>query len=126
MDTQSRTFTSFLGFNQVIFHLTFWYSRRPTTLKERSDWPRCGWVVRVCPADSASSLLKFSSPNPHLTPVRTEGRMARCVNMVLCEVTRHLRINFQNFLCLCIYPEILLLLHSFLLNNHELSFFSFD
>jgi hypothetical protein len=37
----------------------FVYSRRPTTLKERSDWPRCGWVVRVCPADFASLLLKM-------------------------------------------------------------------
>jgi hypothetical protein len=31
--------------------ITFPYSRRPTTLKERSDWPRRGWVVRVSPAD---------------------------------------------------------------------------
>jgi hypothetical protein len=63
-------------------HITLLYSRRPTTLKERSDWPRRGWVVRVCPVDYASLLLKCL-PESSSNFGRTEGRMPRSVNMVL-------------------------------------------
>jgi len=38
------------------------------------------------PAEYASLLLPIASPNPLLTPLRTDGQMARNVNMGLCEV----------------------------------------
>ncbi|CAM3161908.1 hypothetical protein PASE110613_18020 [Paenibacillus sediminis] len=40
----------------------------------------------MCPAESASLQLKFSSPNPLLTPAGPRQLVCRCVNMVLSAV----------------------------------------
>jgi hypothetical protein len=99
--------------NKCKFRLTFWYSRRPTTLKERSDWPRRGWVVRVCPAEYASLLLKCLSDSTS-NFCRTEGRMARSVNMVLDEVASSMIDNqtllfttLELNLCFCFHVPLL-------------------
>ncbi len=57
-----------------IFRITVPCSRRPTTLKERSDWPRCGWVVRMCPGNR---FLDLSSGTKGACPPMREHIVIR-------------------------------------------------